>query len=65
MPNLDKLDKMKLSSQQDLDWNSLMQLCEVTRHDVFEAIYAAYKYGFQRGQTVEKNKKKPRPEFQH
>ena len=67
MLNLDKLDNMELSAKQDLDWKSLMQLCEVSQSDVFNGIYAAYKYGFQRGQTAErrKNKKTPRPEFQH
>lgn len=67
MLNLDKLDNMELSAKQYLDWKSLMQLCEVSQSDVFNGIYAAYKYGFQRGQTAErsKNKKKPRPEFQH
>lgn len=67
MINLDKLDNMELSAKQDLDWKSLVQLCEVSQSDVFNGIYAAYKYGFQRGQTAErsKSKKKPRPEFQH
>lgn len=67
MLNLDKLDNMELSAKQDLDWKSLMQLCEVSRSDVFNGIYAAYKYGFQRGQTAErsKSKKKPRPVQQH
>lgn len=67
MLNLDKLDNMELSAKQDLDWKSLMQLCEVSRSDVFNGIYTAYKYGFQRGQTAErsKNKKKPRPAQQH
>ena len=62
MLNLDKLDNMELSAKQDLDWKSLMQLCEVSQSDVFNGIYAAYKYGFQRGQTAErrKNNKKPR-----